>query len=440
MTAEASTTPEKIAVRPDDPGRAVRQGQIILVIFFVVILGAAALIPLSSAAVATGEVAVRGNVQTLEAGAAGRVTQILVREGQRVQRGQVLVQIDPELAQAQLDVLQDNWDALKAQEARLLAERSGATAIRFDPDLMSRIARPATATAVSNERLLFFQRLQEGQLEQAMYEAQMDQHGTTELTSERQAQASNRQIELVRQELDGVQQLRRQGFAPRTRVSALQSRLAGLDQEREQYLNSAGLPRRSIGESRLALARAQTARLNSVAQELNATQVRLTELAPQVLAARRNLDLTRLRAPATGQVVGLRVFTIGAVVTTGERMLDVVPSGAPLLIEARVSPADIDDVHGGARAEVRFTSLAARLERSVEGTVETVSADTLRDETSGATYYLAAVRMDQPERARELQLTPGMPAEVLIRARSRTLLQYLVEPLTDQLARAFREE
>ena len=429
------------AVRADDPSHVIRKGQWIMMGFFGLFMGFAALAPLSSAAVATGEVAVRGNVQTLEAAQGGRVERIHVREGQRVARDQVLIEIENELPQGRLDVLLANWDALKAQEARLIAERSGVPQPAYDGELVRRGSAPATGTVLQNEQYLFERRMEEARLEQEVFEAQMEQLASSETSNLRQARSSETQIALVREELAGVQELRRRGFAPLIRVRALQSRIAGLEQEREDYLQAALQARQKVAETRLSLARAQTGRLNLVSQELADTQLRLTEVAPEVQAARRSVRLTRLRAPAAGQVVGLKVFTLGAVVAEGERLLDVVPAGAPLYIEARVEPGDREDVRAGSQAEVRFTSFSARRDRSIPAVIETVSADSLRDQATGETYYLASLRLDDAAiRDAGLQLTPGIPVQVLVRARSRTLLQYFIEPLTDQLSGAMRED
>lgn len=240
-------------------------------------------------------------------------------------------------------------------------------------------------------------------------------------------EAVTRQESLVRQDLQAFRKLEASDFAPKMRVRELERRIAEL-QARHAELRS-------------EIAATQQAR----AERMRAIDARLAEIEPQFTAARAQMDNTLIRAPGDGAVVGLKVFTEGAVVRPGERVMEIVPEGRELVVEAQVRPEDADNLEIGQPAEVRITAFKGRAVAPLLGSVIRVSADRLTDERSGKGYFVAQVRvsadeLDKAAKAGGSPVRAGLPAEAIIKTRKRTALQFLLEPLNQSLWRSFREE
>lgn len=410
---------------PDTPEADSGRGEIIaglitLAVFFVGFGGWAAFAPLDAAVVAPGVVVVSGNRQTVQHRDGGTVSRLLVQEGDRVERGQVLIELGaPELVAQERALLSQVVD-LQMQRARLTAEQRGATTLERPPEWE---ALPAEDRDVA--------------------EAAFDRHqrevasGRRRVWSEYDARiagyrgeiaAASRQEALLREELAGMRELAAEQLVPMTRVRSLERALAEL-QGRRSELNA-------------MVATTQQERFEA----LRAVDARLAELAPQLAGARERLEQTRMRAPVGGAVVGLQVHTVGGVVRPGENVMDIVPDNPDLIVEAQVRPEDADDLAPGQRTEVRITAFGGRNLPIVYGEVQQVSADRFTDDRSGVAYFLTQVAVP-PEELRRLtesadgrRLRAGLPAQVVVPTRSRTALQYLLEPLNQTMWRSLREE
>jgi HlyD family secretion protein len=451
-----SSTALDIAARPstvsrgaasDDPSKEIRTGIIISVLFFVVFLGWAAFTRLDAAAVAPGRLVVSGQRQTVQHREGGVVSQILVKEGAKVQRGQVLMRLAGADVLAQERALTSQAIALLAQRARLRAEQAGRGSIT-PPVEFAQLApedRGAAAEAL---------RLQQSQLRTraAVLSAQRGvlgqrtaQAGSQGTGSARQVQAIDEQIRLIDEELIGLRQVAERGFVSQNRLRALERAKADLLGQRGQYSANVAQSSGQAGETRLQVLEAQSNYLERVATELRDVEASLGDVMPKLSAARDQLARIEIRSPATGTVVGLTVFTPGGVIAPGQKLLDIVPDRAPLTIEANVSNADGDDVRIGQEAFVRFDTLHERTLPALEGKVSRISADAFIDEKTGASYYTAEVAVPQSELKRiydvrgEDVLRAGMPVMVQIPVRKRTALQYAFEPLSGAFRRAFRE-
>lgn len=403
----------------DDSGRSeIRAGLITLAVFFFGFGGWAGFAPLDAAVVAPGVVVVSGNRQTVQHREGGIVSQLLVDEGDRVRRGQVLIELgSPEVVAQERALLSQVVD-LQMQRARLTAERSGSRVLE----------RPAEWDQLSPE-------------DRAVADAAYERHqrevsgggGTWSAFDARIAgyrgeiASINRQETLLQEELGGMRELAEEQLVPLTRVRALERALAQLQGRRSEL----------------------TALIASTQQErhqdLRTVDARLAELTPQLAGARERLELTRLRAPADGVVVGLAVHTVGGVIAPGERVMDIVPEGQDLVIEAQVRPQDADDLAPGQRTEVRITAFGGRNLPIVYGAVRQVSADRFTDERSGEGYFLTQIVVSEQELARLTEaagrrLRAGLPAQVIVPTRKRTALQYLLEPLNQTFWRSLREE
>jgi HlyD family secretion protein len=431
----------------DDPSKEIRIGVIISVLFFVVFLGWAAVARLDAAAVAPGRLVVSGQRQTVQHREGGVVAQILVKEGARVERGQILMRLAGADVRAQERALTSQAIALLAQRARLRAEQAGLGSITPPPEFaqLAPEDQPAAAQALRLQQTQLRTRAAVLSAQRGVLGQRTAQAGSQGTGSASQVQAINEQIRLIDEELAGLRQVAERGFVSQNRLRALERAKADLLGQKGQYSANVAQSSGQAGETRLQVLEAQSNYLERVATELRDVEASLGDVMPKLSAARDQLARTEIRAPATGTVVGLTVFTPGGVIAAGQKLLDIVPDRAPLTIEANVSNADGDDVRVNQQAFVRFDTLHERTLPALEGRVSRISADAFVDEKTGASFYTAEVAVPQSELKRiydvrgEDVLRAGMPVVVHIPVRKRTALQYAFEPLSGAFRRAFRE-
>ena len=411
----------------------------------VAIVGAAfavwsALAPLGGAAIAPARVSVESESKPVQHLEGGIVREILAKEAQAVEQGEVLFRLEPVQAQANSDLLRKQLDAALAQDARLLAERDNAKEIAFPAELLARRHIPETATAIADQRLQLTERLNAVGSELGIYTARLQQTSSEIAGRKARLAANQAQLASYVSEIAALMPLYKKQLvtAPRMR---------GLERERDRLNGEIGITRNEIeryeqamAETQLLLEQARQRQRETVMQQLAEIRGRISDVKEKLAIAGDVLERMEVRAPRKGIVQAIKVHAIGAVVRPGETMAQVVPVGDSLILAARVSPLAIQDVGAGHSAEVRFASFGKNAP-PMFGRVESVSADTLIDETTRQPYYLAQVRIAEGAIPRDLvsKLTPGMPADVLISTSGRTMLQYLLQPLTDQLAKSMRE-
>ncbi|TNC08765.1 HlyD family type I secretion periplasmic adaptor subunit [Methylobacterium terricola] len=416
-------------------------GLAVMLLFFGGFVTFAALAPLSGAVVAGGTIKVEGNRQAVQHPDGGVVRDLRVREGDRVESGQVLIQLDTVAAKARVETLQAERDTLKALEARYLAERGGAAGPSFDASLTQRRAKPSVAEAMTNQTAVFRERRNQFAAETDVRRQKIKQLDEEIKGHRIEIEGLATQLALIEDELAGVRQIYDKGFAPKTRVVSLARTQAQLISEKGTKLAAIAGAQQQIGETNLVIIAAERTRATETAEGLRNTQGKLTELEPKLTTAREVLDRTTIRSPTEGRVVELNAFTVGGVIAAGSRVLDIVPSKKELLIEARIPPENIDEVAAGMRAEVRFTGVAQKRRPIATGRVVTVSADRIDDMGTSGGHYTAQVKLDPNDlAARNVTLQAGMPAQVVVSTYPRTILDYLVAPLSDQVERVFREE
>lgn len=431
-----------------NPSREIRMGVIIAAAFFVLFLGWAALLPLDAGVHASGTIAVAGNRQTVQHKDGGVVNAIHVREGQHVRAGDVLIELSAPEVNAAERALTSDYLTLLVQRARLLAERSGqrdfaapaefATLNPSDREIASQVMQlqraemHARSGSISAQQSVLGQRA--GQLVQ-------QQSGYTQ-----QRAALIEQQRLIKEELDGLKRIAEKGFASMNRVRELEraeAQLHGQQAEMESEYARAG---EGIGETKMQSLSVTRERLEQIESDLKDTQSKLSDTLPKLVATREQLAHSQVRAPATGQVVGLQVFTVGGVVAPGQKLMDIVPDGRELIIQAQLAPTDADNAYQGQRAQIRFLSIHNRSMPLFTGIVRTVSADSFTDEKTGKSYFRTEIVVPEAElnRVRSVlgqgELRPGLPVEAVLKVRSRTALQYLLEPLTGALWRSGHED
>jgi HlyD family secretion protein len=433
----------------DDGRREIMAGWIIAAAFFVLFLGWATFARLDQAAYAQGEVTVEGHRQSVQHKEGGIISALYVKEGQKVREGDVLIALAGTEVKAQEASLAAQVYGLKAEQARLRAEQFGAATITW----------PAEFAALKGDDLVAAQNAQ--QVQQTQFETRAAALASqkrvlaqkaAELKQQvggyqRQIEASDEQNRLIGEELKGVKQLAAEGFAPQTRVRSLERNQAELSGQRGQYAAGIAQAQEQIGETQLQALQLDKQHADDVATRLRDVEFQLNDAEPKLRAAQDALAREQVRAPASGQVVGLSVFTVGGVIAPGQKLMDIVPTNAGLVIETRVNPQDADDIHVGQEVEVKFPSLHDRSLPVLKGTLTKLSADSFVDEKTGQRYFTAEATVPEATLERlklaehgQFQLKPGLPAQALIPLRKRTALQYMTQPLTEAIWRSFREK
>jgi HlyD family type I secretion membrane fusion protein len=431
-----------------NPAREVRTGMAIAIAFFVIFLGWAALVPLDAGVNAAGQIAVLGNRQTVQHKDGGIVTAIHVREGQHVRAGDVLIELSAPELKASERALTSDYLTLLAQRARLLAERSGQHDFAPPAEFatLSLDDRPIAEQVMQLQRSEMHARggavsAQQSVLGERASQLVQQQSGYTQ-----QRASLIEQQRLINEELDGLKSIAAKGFASMNRVRELERQEAQLKGQQASMESEYARAGEGIGETKMQSLSVSRDRLEQVESDLKDTQSKLSETLPKLVATREQLEHSLVRAPVTGQVVGLDVFTIGGVVAPGQKLMDIVPDGRELVIQAQLKPTDADDAYPGQKAQVRFLSIHNRSLPLLTGTVRTVSADSFTDEKTGRSYFKTEIVVPEAElnRVRSVmgngELRPGIPVEAVLKVRKRTALQYLLEPLTGALWRSGHEE
>jgi epimerase transport system membrane fusion protein len=411
-------------------------------VFLVGFLIWAAIAPLDSAAIALGRVSVEGNRKTVSRLEGGIVKEILVREGDEVKAGQKLVRIDDTKARATLEIVRGRELASAAQEARLIAERDDLKEISFPDNLRAAAGDVAVQEMMNSQLNLFRARRDSFEQQTGILNKSIAQRKEEIAGLQGQIRSGAEQIQLLEEQLEDLEELYEKGLARKSQIFDLRRRKAEIEGAKSQYQSSIARAQQQIGEAMLRISDLKAQRNKDIAEDLRKEQVDHADLTERRVAAEDVLKRTDVVAGADGTVVGLKVFTPGGVIAPGAPLLDIVPSDDRLIVEARVDPSDIDGVHAGLTAQVRFTPLNVRKTRPVEGRVLSLSADRLTDDRTGAPYYMAKVELteDLKDALDGAPLRPGMPAEVMIRTGSRTVLEYMIKPISVSLDRAFRSK
>lgn len=404
--------------------------------------GWAATTELSSAIVAGGVVVVDDNVKKVQHLTGGIVGELLVREGDRVNAGQVLIRLDGTTVRANLAIVESTLAQLYARRARLQAERIGADSFEVDKDLDTFISSAAATKLVDGEERLFASRRSAliGMKDQlASRKAQLadEIEGLTV-----QLKAIEDALKLIAEELTGVDSLYGQGLVPMQRVTTLKRQRAELEGDRGQRIAARAQARGKSSEIDLQILQLDEDRHTEISKELTDVEAKIAEYEERRTAASDQLRRLDITAPLSGRVYQLAIHTVNGVVNPGETLMLVVPEADDLTVEARVATHDIDQIHVGQPVEIRFSAFNQRTTPEVEAEVATIAPDLVTDERTGASYYPLRIR-PKPEslaKLKGLSLYPGMPAEVFIKIADRTVISYLTKPLTDQMRHAFRED
>jgi HlyD family type I secretion membrane fusion protein len=421
-------------------GPTVRRG-LALIAAGLAALGAWAIAaPLSGAIIAAGYVKVDLNRKVVQHQEGGTVRVVHVRDGERVKQGQELLVLDDVRIDAQLDLLRTQLDAERAKAARLEAERAYAAGPAYPADLAKRRSEPKVGELLGREMVLFRARREALDTQIALLRRQIRETQDEIGALDEQLAAEARALKLQKEELSTNERLLEQGYVQRTRIMTLNRAVAEYEARHGERRAELSKARQRAGELELRVLAMRNTYAQTAADELKETSARIFDLEERIRPSKDASERQKITAPIAGEVVGLRVFTQGAVIGPREVLMEIVPDEKRLIVEARIRPEDINHVHTGSLAEVRLTAYQQRSTPLVEGTVTYVSADRLAEPQTGIAYYMVHIDVP-PEKLAEgrQRLQAGMPAEVFIRTDERTALDYLAAPVTSYLRRAMRE-
>ena len=426
--------------RPVSLRRHLLAGMAFVVLLFGGVGGWAATTKLAGAVIAPGVLVVDTSVKRIQHPTGGVVGEILVEEGDTVRAGEVLIRLDATQTRANLAILSTSLDELSARGARLEAERDGAEAVMFHEALLARRDNSEIARLITGEQNLFELRResragQKAQLRERVAQLKDEIEGLIA-----QAAAKEREIELIKTELEGVEHLYRKNLVPITRMTELRRTEARLEGERGQLVAATAQAKGRIAEIELQIIQIDQDLRSEVARELGDIRAKASELGERRIAAEDQLKRIQIRAPQDGTVHQLEVHTVGGVIQPGETLMLVVPAGDDLSVEAHVAPQEIDRVRLGQKALLRFSAFNQRTTPEIVGHISRISADISKDRNTGTSYYTVRIAVSESAKLGDVRLIPGMPVETFIETAERTVLSYLVKPLTDHFRRAFREE
>ncbi|GHC29951.1 HlyD family type I secretion periplasmic adaptor subunit [Kushneria pakistanensis] len=421
-----------------------RAGLIIVLLAFGIFGGWAMLANLAVAVVATGTVSVESFKKTVQHLEGGIVSQINVDDGDHVKAGDVLMVLDATQARSQYAIARTGWFMASAEEARLMAEQQRLDQLEFPAELTD-MARdhPRLAQMLQVQQSLFISRRQalEGELEGLDEQSRQFREQISGL--EQTMAINNERIASLRAEAGDYRALFREGLGNNQRVRELERQIMQFNSDSASSKAQIAQLRSQISENRVRMETRRQAYQQEVGQALRQAQSEIGDTSERMTALSDQMRRTELRAPVSGTVVGLETHTLGAVLEPGRPVMNIVPSAEGFLIETRIAAQDIDNIYVGQPAEIRFSAFNQRRASVVEGELINVSADSFQDESTGASYYRGRVRVSeagQESMTDEMQLLSGMPAEVMLRTGERTLMGYLMAPVTDMLARAVRQD
>jgi HlyD family secretion protein len=396
---------------------------------------------LAGAVLAEGTVVVDGNVKKVQHQAGGIVGQILVKDGDRANVGDLLVRLDDTVTRANLAVITKQLDEISMRQARLKAERDGADAVTIPAALASRQNEPDVGEIIAGEQSLHKSRRQARASQAAQLRERIDQLREEIAGLTGQHAAKTTEGELVKQELVGLEQLEKQRLISTNRITVPRREAARLQGERSQLTANIAQARGKIAETELQLVQWDHDFRTEVVKELRDLQTKEGEYAERRIAAEDQLKRIDIRSPHRGVVHQMTVHTVGGVINPSEAIMLIVPENERLVIEAKIAPKDIEQVHIGQIAFIRLTAYNQRTTPELNASVARIAADLTRDVQTGFAYYVVRLAIGDEELARAgaTNLLAGMPAEVQIKTSERTALSYLVKPLHDQIMKAFKE-
>jgi HlyD family secretion protein len=403
--------------------------------------GWAATTDLAGAVLAPGSVVVASNVKKVQHPSGGVISEILVKNGDKVKAGDVVVRLDQTVTRASLQVITKQIDELNGRVARLKAERDDAPSVVFPSELVARIDEPDVAQLINGEQKLFESHVgttkaQKQQLDERIAGFQQEISGNNA-----QAGTKSREIQLIKKQLEALERLESQQLVSAEKMMQMRREFARIEGEMAQLTAAAGQSKGKVAEIEIQKLTIDSQGKSDTVKDLREAEGKIIELTERRIAAQDQLTRVDIRSPADGIVDQMTVFTVGGVVNTAEPLMMIVPQDDLLVVEAKIAPHDIDQARSHKAAVIRFPAFNQRTTPSLSGTVASISAELTKEQQTNMQYYVARIKIDESELKRlgKLELVPGMPAEVQIRTTERSALSYLLKPLEDAFAKSFKE-
>jgi len=394
---------------------------------------------LSGAVIASGTVTVERHVKKVQHRDGGIVSTIFVRDGDPVEAGAVLLRLDDTQIRAELGIIEGQLTELTARIARLVTERDGTERFELPPGFVDN--NKDAEIAVAGELRLFEENRKTRASHKEQLSLRIDQLEVEISGLEAQRDAKGGELELIDKELGQIRSLHEKKLTPVSRVYAMEREAKRLRGEHGALVAQIARAQGQISEIKVQLIGIDQTMRSDAQREIRSIEVKLAELKERQAAARDRLDRAELRAPVAGVVHELAVHTVGGVITPAEQVLVIVPQSDDLIVEAKFSASDIDQVIPGRAARLLFSAFASEITQEISGRVVQVAADASKDERTGASYFAGRVAISPGELKKlgDLKLIPGMPVEIFVSTGERTVISYLTKPLLDQVNRSFRE-
>jgi HlyD family type I secretion membrane fusion protein len=421
--------------------RLIKAGGLVVLGFFGFLGGWAALSPMESAAITYGLVGADGNRKTVQHVDGGIVSAIFVKEGDFVSAGQELIRLDQVQAQASLEIQNASVTTLSAVLARLEAESVGLPKVNFPPSLIARRSETAIDQLLTSQEQILEARRSANATQVGTLREQIKQARTQMEIYQGQADAAADQYRMVKEELGPKQMLYEKGYATNSPVMQLKRAASALLSQQQEYQGHIMRLQHLVGQLENQIVQVDSDFRLKIAQELEDARTKIADATERERVARDILVRTVIRAPVSGHVLGLTVNTVGGVIGKGERLLEIVPADSGVVIRGQLRPSDGLEVHEGMHAEIRVLTNQGRRLPVVHGTVRTRSADARPDTGNTGLFFDITVDVDPSElkKVEGLKLMPGTPVEVIIPTGSRTVLDYIMEPVTMSMRHGLRE-
>ncbi|ARP99348.1 HlyD family type I secretion periplasmic adaptor subunit [Pseudorhodoplanes sinuspersici] len=422
--------------------RHILAGAVVVGVLVIGFGGWAGTTQLSGALIAPGQIVVDSNVKKVQHPTGGIVGEVRVQDGDRVKSGDIVVRLDETVTGANLAIVTRGLNELRARKARLEAERDGVTEMSFPKSLTEVANDPDVRAIIDGERKLFELRRtsragQKSQLQQRINQLQEEITGHT---AQRNAKA--KEVELIERELAGVRDLYSKNLIQLNRLTQLEREATRLEGERGLLVATTAQAKGKINELELQIIQIDQELSSEVAKEMRDVDARIGEFVERKVTAEDQLRRIDIRAPQDGTVFQSTVHTVGGVISAGDAIMLIVPNADNLTVEAKVNPQDINQLQLGQKAVLRFTAFNQQSTPEIDGTVSRISADIAIDQRTGLGYYTIRIALPAAEVARlgDVKLVPGMPVEAFVQTGDRTVMSYLMKPLSDHFNRAFREK
>ncbi|MEQ9881767.1 HlyD family type I secretion periplasmic adaptor subunit [Pectobacterium brasiliense] len=441
-TAPLPQVADNVAAMPlhTDAGRYLKYGLWLVLAGFGGLLLWAGMAPLDKGVAVSGRVIVADNRKVVQPVSSGRIASLTVRDGDRVQAGQVLATLDQTPAQAQRDNLITQLQEAFAGEARLLAERDDLNTIAF-PAPTEQHSTVTQQIQIAQQQLFISRRAalqqERAAIQAAIIGAKAQSQGSQALLA-----SSQTQFQIINEQLRGLRPLAQEGYIARNRLLDVERQAAQLAGAIAQERNNQVQLQQQVVELEQKIQQRQNEYQKEVRAQLADTQRSIQDLTQRLKTAEYELQHTHIRAPASGTVVGLALHTEGGVVNSGQMLMEIVPEGQPLLIDAQLPIELVDRVNNGLPVELLFSAFNQSTTPRISGVVALIGADQLVEQQTGKPYYALRIHVDEQgkQQLAGLDVRPGMPVQAFIRTGERSLLNYLFKPLSDRLHLALTEE